>query len=426
MHLTPQERHLHAPASARLRVDGSRLLDRLRALAQIGATPEGGVNRPAYSEADLQARAQVREWMHAASLEVSTDLAGNLIGRRMGTEPGLPPLALGSHIDSVPDGGHYDGPVGSLGAIEVAQTLAESGTTTRHPLEVIIFQNEEGGLVGSRALSGELREEELEKVAASGRTLREGIRLLGGDPERLAEVRRRPGEIAAFLELHIEQGGVLDAEGVEIGVVEGIVGIRWWEVTITGAANHAGTTPMHQRRDALLAAARFIQMVNRVVTRTPGTQVGTVGRIQAQPGAPNVIPGRVTATLELRDLEEVRIESLYRSIHAAARRIARSSGTSFEFREVHANSPARADERIQRLIGEAAAELGLKSRRMPSGAAHDAQSMARLGPAGMIFIPSRGGISHSPHEFSAPEHIVAGANVLLLALLGLDTGEPAA
>ncbi|HEV2131795.1 MAG TPA: hydantoinase/carbamoylase family amidase, partial [Longimicrobiaceae bacterium] len=230
-----------------LRVDGSRLLDRLHVLAQIGRTLEGGVNRPAYSEADLQARAQVREWMRAASLEVSTDAAGNLIGRRAGTEPGLPPLALGSHIDSVPDGGHYDGPVGSLAAIEVAQTLAENGVATRHPLEIIIFQNEEGGLVGSRALSGELREEELDKIAASGRALREGIRLLDGDPDRLAEVRRRPGGIAAFLELHIEQGGILEAEGAEIGVVEGIVGIRWWEVIIEGAANHAGTTPMHQR-----------------------------------------------------------------------------------------------------------------------------------------------------------------------------------
>ncbi|MBA2246227.1 MAG: Zn-dependent hydrolase, partial [Gemmatimonadetes bacterium] len=339
-----------------LRVNGSRLLERLHVLAQIGATPKGGVNRPAYSQADLQARARVREWMRAASLEVSVDAAGNLIGRRRGREPELPPLALGSHVDSVPDGGSYDGPLGSLAALEVAQTLAERRIALRHPLEVIIFQNEEGGLVGSRALSGELREEELGKVAASGCTVREGIRLLGGDPDRLAEARRHPGEVAAFLELHIEQGGVLEAEGAEIGVVEGIVGIRWWEVTIEGAANHAGTTPMRQRRDALLAAARFIQAVNRVVTRTSGTQVGTVGRIQAQPGAPNVIPGRVVATLELRDLEEAKIGRLYRSIRAAARRIARESGTTFGFREIHANSPAPADERIRHLITKAAAE----------------------------------------------------------------------
>lgn len=407
-----------------LRVNGSRLLERLHVLAQIGATPEGGVNRPAYSQADLQARARVREWMHAASLEVSVDAAGNLIGRRRGREPELPPLALGSHVDSVPDGGSYDGPLGSLAALEVAQTLAERRIALRHPLEVITFQNEEGGLVGSRALSGELREEELGKVAASGCTVREGIRLLGGDPDRLAEARRHPGEVAAFLELHIEQGGVLEAEGAEIGVVEGIVGIRWWEVTITGAANHAGTTPMRQRRDALLAAARFIQMVNRVVTRTPGSQVGTVGRIEALPGAPNVIAGRVVASLELRDLEEAKIERLHRRIRAAARRIARESGTTFGFRETHANAPAPADERIRHLITKAAAELGLTSRLMPSGAAHDAQSMARLGPAGMIFIPSRGGISHSPQEFSEPVHIVAGANVLLHTLLELDAAEP--
>jgi N-carbamoyl-L-amino-acid hydrolase len=389
-------------------------------LASFGKNAQGGVSRVAYSEADRQGREYVMGLMRAAKLDVSIDAAANLIGRRTGKNQNLPPLLFGSHIDSVPEGGNYDGVVGSLGAIEVAQTLAESNVTTEHPLEVIIFQNEEGGLIGSRAIDGELTEQELELVSRSGKTIREGISFLGGDPTKLAGVRRKRGDIAAYLELHIEQGGTLDTEKIKIGIVEGIVGINWWDVTIEGFANHAGTTRMDQRQDALLAAARFIEAVNRIVTSEPGRQVGTVGRIQALPGAPNVIPGKVVLSLELRDLDAAKINSLYQKILAESQKISAATKTKFDFKEINVNIPAPTDERIRGLIAESAKELGLTTRTLPSGAGHDAQDMARLGPVGMIFVPSVGGISHSPKEFSTPEDIANGANVLLHTLLKLD------
>ena len=236
----------------------------------------------------------------------------------------------------------------------------------------------------------------------------------------MSSARRKRGDIAAYLELHIEQGGILDTEKIDIGIVEGIVGINWWDVTIEGFANHAGTTPMNQRHDALLAAAKFIEAVNRIVTSVPGRQVGTVGRIQALPGAPNVIPGKVVLSLELRDLDAAKISQLYQKILAEARQIAESSGTKFDFKEINVNIPAPTDELIRRFIAESARDLGLSTKTMPSGAGHDAQDMARLGPVGMIFIPSVGGISHSPREFSRPEDIANGADVLLHALLKLD------
>jgi N-carbamoyl-L-amino-acid hydrolase len=409
---------------SQLRVNGQRLNAHLGALSEFGKNPEGGVSRLAYSDADRLGREYVIGLMRRANLNVSIDAAGNIIGRRNGSDPSLSPLLLGSHIDSVPNGGNYDGNVGSLGAIEVAQTLTDRKVTTRHPLEVIIFQNEEGGLIGSRALSGELQEKELELVSRSGKTIREGIKFIGGNPEKLAEVRRKPGDIAAYLELHIEQGGTLEREKIDIGIVEGIVGIHWWDVTIEGFANHAGTTPMDQRQDALLAAAKFIETVNRVVSSVPGRQVGTVGRIQAFPGAPNVIPGKVVLSLELRDLDSEKIQMLYQRIYGEAQRIAQTSGTKFDFKEINVNVPAPTDARIQQLISEAARELGLSTKLMPSGAGHDAQSMARLGPVGMIFIPSIGGISHSPSEYSRPEDIANGANVLLQTLLKLDAVKP--
>ena len=403
-----------------LRVNGKRIVDHLLALAEFGKNPQGGVSRVAYSDADKQGREYVLGLMRAAQLDVTIDAGGNLIGRRAGTTAGLKPLLIGSHIDTVPEGGNYDGVVGSVGAIEVAQTLAENNVTTRHPLEVVIFQNEEGGLIGSRAMDGELTEKELDLVSRSGKTIRDGIKFIGGDPAKLAEVRRRKGDIAAYLELHIEQGAILDSEKINIGVVEGIVGINWWDVTIEGFANHAGTTAMNNRQDALLAAAKFIEAVNRVVTSVPGRQVGTVGRINALPGAPNVIPGKVILSLELRDLDAAKINSLFEKIQGEAQRIAADSKTKFDFKEINVNIPAPTDIKIRSLISDAARDLGLTTKLLPSGAGHDAQDMARLGPVGMIFIPSVGGISHSPREFSHPTDIANGANVLLHTLLKLD------
>lgn len=403
-----------------LRVNGQRIMEHILALAEFGKNPQGGVSRVAYSDADKQGREYVIGLLKAARLDVTIDAAGNLIGRRAGSANNLKPLLIGSHIDTVPEGGNYDGVVGSMGAIEVAQTLAEKNVTLRHPLEVVIFQNEEGGLIGSRALDGELAEKELDLVSRSGKTIREGIKFIGGDPAKLNEVKRKKGDIAAYLELHIEQGNTLDTEKIDIGVVEGIVGINWWDVTIEGFANHAGTTAMNNRQDALLAAAKFIEAVNRVVTSVPGRQVGTVGRIDALPGAPNVIPGKVVLSLELRDLDAGKIKMLYEKIHAEAQQIAAASKTKFDFTEINVNIPAPTDTRIRSLISDAARELGLSTKLLPSGAGHDAQDMAQLGPVGMIFVPSVGGISHSPREFSHPADIENGANVLLHTLLKLD------
>jgi len=408
------------PLQTRFLVNGQRIMDHINALAEFGKNPQGGVSRVAYSDADKQGREYVMGLMKAARLDVTIDAAGNLIGRRAGQDNKLKPLLIGSHIDTVPEGGNYDGVVGSMGAIEVAQTLAENGVNLQHPLEVVIFQNEEGGLIGSRAMDGELTEKELDLVSRSGKTIREGIKFIGGDPARLSEVKRKRGDIAAYLELHIEQGNTLDTEKIKIGVVEGIVGINWWDVTIEGFANHAGTTAMNNRQDALLAAAKFIEAVNRIVTSVPGRQVGTVGRINALPGAPNVIPGKVVLSLELRDLDAGKIKMLYEKIYAEAQQIAAASKTKFDFKEINVNIPAPTDRRIRELIMDAARDLGLSTKLMPSGAGHDAQDMARLGPVGMIFVPSVGGISHSPREFSHPADIANGANVLLHTVLKLE------
>ena len=403
-----------------VRVNGQRLMANLESLSRIGRTPQGGNSRVAFSEADREARQYVMGLMRAAGLEVSIDAAGNILGRRAGSVPYLPPLMLGSHIDSVPEGGHYDGPLGSLGAIEVVQSLADRAISTRHSIVVVIFQNEEGGKTGSRVMSGVFKPEELDLGSHSGRTIREGIAFSGGNPEKLASARIESGEIGAFLELHIEQGAVLEQAGIPIGVVTGIVGLRRWTVTVEGMANHAGTTPMNDRRDALLAAAQFIQAVNQVVTGMEGDQVGTVGMIQASPGAPNVIPGRVTMSLELRDLDMGKIERVYQAIKSRAQDIAVESDTTIELDEYYLSRGAPTDERVMQLIEESASELGLSSRRMPSGAGHDAQSIAPLASTGMIFIPSIGGISHSPKEYSRPEDIIAGVNVLFSTLLRID------
>jgi N-carbamoyl-L-amino-acid hydrolase len=402
-------------------VNGDRVIGHLKAMGEIGKDPAGGISRVAYSEADRQGREYVIGLMRAAGLTTSIDSAGNMSGRRAGTDATLPALIIGSHIDSVPQGGTYDGIVGSLGAIEVAQTLNEGHVALRHPLEVLIFQNEEGGLKGSRAVSGELREDELMQTARSGKTLREGIAFIGGDPARWADARRKPGEIFAFLELHIQQGGSLSREKINIGVVEGIVGNGRWDVTIEGTANHAGTTPMNERHDALLAAAKFIEAVNREVTSIPGEQVGTVGRIQAIPGAYNVVPGKVTLGLDLRDLDEGRIKMMFDKVHEDAEQIARESGTKFSFQQIVADRPALTDPRLRKITADAARQLGLTTKLVRSGATHDAGSMSRLAPSGMIFVPSVGGVSHAPEEFTEPQDVVNGMNVLLRSVLQLDS-----
>ena len=411
------------PAPSELRVDPERIQARIVALSQHGRNADGGVSRVAFSEADVRGRSYIMTLMREAGLSIEIDPAGNIVGRRPGSDPTLPAILFGSHIDSVPHGGNYDGDVGVIAAIECVQVLDENAITTVHPLEVVVFSDEEGGLTGSRAMIGELGDGALEEMTHSGLTRREGIRAIGGEPERLAQAARLPGEIAAYLELHIEQGARLYEDGIDIGVVEGIVVIVWWDVTIDGLANHAGTTPMDGRRDALLAAARYIQAVNEIVTAEPGRQVGTVGRIVAEPGAHNVIPGRVRTTLEIRDLSREKIWKLFERIEERAGMIADETGTTFAFDLLDVSSvPAVMDERVRGLIAAAADRLGLSWVSMPSGAGHDAQDLARIAPAGMIFVPSQEGISHSPAEYTSEQDMANGADVLLQTILAIDLG----
>lgn len=403
-------------------VDAERVNRIIADFRRFGGTPEGGTTRLAYSDEDIAGREYATEVMRRAGLEVATDLAGNLVGRRPGSDPALQgrPIVVGSHLDTVPQGGSYDGQVGSASAMETALVLHDHGLSLRHPLEVVVFQNEEGGKTGSRALVGRVDPFELEIETASGFTIGEGIARLGGDPNRLAEARREPGSMAGFLEVHIEQGAYLEAAGTQIGVVEGIVGIRRWNVVATGVANHAGTTPMNQRRDALVAAADFVRAVHDVALSMEGRQVATVGRVEARPGAPNVVPGVVEVSLEVRDLSMAKIDSVFAEIESRAALISEVRGVAFAFDRFYESLAAPTDERFREIVEASADALGYSHARMPSGAGHDAQSMAELGPVGMIFVPSRDGISHSPLEYTEPEDVVRGANVLLRSVLALD------
>jgi N-carbamoyl-L-amino-acid hydrolase len=417
-----------SPAGARQssrspRVNGDRLNGWLTAIGEFGKNPQGGVTRLAYGEADLAARAYAMQLMRDARLAVSIAAAGNIFRKRAGSDASAKPIIFGSHVDSVPEGGNYDGNVGTLGAIEVARTLDEQRIATRHPLWVACWQNEEGGTWGSHLVTAGVTPTELATVARSGKSIGDGIQVLGGNRDKVEGARLRRGDVHGYLELHIEQGGNLDREKLDIGIVEGIVCLREWDVTIEGFANHAGTTAMADRHDAMLAAARFTEMVNRVVTGEPGRQVGTVGRIQAFPGAPNVVPGKVACTLELRDLDDKKVQRLHDTVVAESAKIGAMNGTSFAFHEFVSHESALCDERVRSLIGASAHALGFITKSLPSGAGHDAQNLARVCPMGMIFIPSVDGISHSPKEYSRPRDITNGADVLLGAVLAMDAAN---
>jgi len=402
-------------------VSGQRIESRILELAQFGKDEKGHGYRVAYTKGDIEGRAWFMGLMKKAGLDVSIDAGGNIIGKRKGKNQSLKPIAFGSHIDMVPDGGNYDGTLGSISALEVIEVLNESKIVTNHPLEVIIFANEEGGLIGSRAIAGNLTAEGLKQVSQSGLIMADGIKAIGGDPDNIQSCIRKNGDFHAFVELHIEQGGILEMENIQIGVVEGIVGILDCEVTIEGVANHAGTTPMNLRRDALLASSKLIIAVNEVITSVPGSQVGTIGKITALPGAYNVVPGHVTLGLEIRDLSFEKIEQLFGEIQKRAAIIANDTKTKISFiREASEVKPALTDKYVQQKIDASAKALGLKTKFMQSGAGHDSQKMAMLAPVGMIFVPSVGGISHSPKEFTKSEDMTNGANVLLQTILSLD------
>jgi N-carbamoyl-L-amino-acid hydrolase len=401
-------------------VDGQRLNAEIQTLRRFGGTPDGGTHRVAYSDEDLGGREWVLGLMRDAGLRTWTDAAGNLVGELPGTDSALPPLGVGSHIDTVPFGGSYDGTIGVLGAVEIVRSLQGAGRRLRHPLRVYVFQNEEGGKTGSRLLIGAVDPGELGVQTASGFTIREGIRRVGGNPDDLSASRLQPGTLAAFLELHIEQGATLERAGVPIGVVEGIVGIRRWFVTVTGEKNHAGTTPMALRRDALVTASRLVSEIHDTALGMEGRQVATVGRMEVEPGAPNVIPGSARFTLEIRDLSMEGIQRVFDAILEAATTLGARNGTRVEMEPFYRSESAPSHEGLRRAVESAAEREGLEHLRLPSGAGHDAQSMAKICPMGMVFVPSRGGISHAPEEYTSADLITAGVDVLMGALMRAD------
>jgi len=413
--------------SSDLRINADRLRHSLEELSVFGRPAGGtfsdGVSRVAFTDADVAGRNYAMQLMRAFGMEPRIDPAANIFGLRPGSAHNLKPILFRSHIDSVPNGGNFDGDLGSMSAIEVMHTLKEHGVTTRHPLQMVIWTDEENTFAGSGSAAGVLQPADLSRVR-NGISLAEGLRKVGGNPTRLAEARLSPGAFHCYLELHIEQGGILYKANVPIGVVEGIVSIDEYDVEIRGFANHAGTTPMKERHNALLAAAKLIEVVQEVVTREPGRQVGTVGRLQVFPNAPNVVPGLVKHSIELRDLSEETIARLGNEIQKRAQEIARDTGTEIIMEKAEHDAPAGADLEMQAKIEVAATELGLKTMRLPSGAGHDAQMMAKIGPIGMIFVPSVDGISHSPKEFTRWQDCANGANVLLRTILLIDRATP--
>jgi N-carbamoyl-L-amino-acid hydrolase len=405
-------------------VNSQRLQSTLVKLSEYGRNPDGGVTRLGYSETDLAAREYVIGLMKDAGLSVRIDPAGNIFGHRDGSRE-LPVILFGSHIDSVVHGGNYDGEVGALGAIEVIRVLNESSTKTRHPLEVVVWTNEEGnhfgiGTLGSGIAAGLIGSEILERKDDQGVTFAEWLRRYGQNPAKLADARIRQGALAASLELHIEQGPNLYEKKIPIGVVQGIVAVRRWACVASGFANHAGTTPMNRRHDALAAAAKDVLAVRDVVRRESGTQVGNVGLMRVEPGAPNVIPGRVEFSVELRDLDDAKVARMWGHVAERFRQTDKEEGVETHCEATDAVKSARADANVQAAIRDAAKFAGFASIDLPSFAGQDSQNIAEIAPMGMIFIPSKDGISHSPKEYSSPEDVANGAEVLYRTVLLLD------
>jgi N-carbamoyl-L-amino-acid hydrolase len=403
-----------------VRVDADRFRADFDALAEIGATPGGGVNRPTFSDAHLAAREWFLERARSAGLETRVDSAGNhsaVLGSSART------LLLGSHLDSVPDAGRFDGALGVVAALEVLRTVQDSGIELSVTLEAIDFTDEEGtlvGLLGSWAVAGALSRETLAAPRGGRDALVAGLARTGLDEERLFDARRDPSTLVGYLELHIEQGPVLEREGVDIGVVTGIVGSRSFRLSFVGAASHAGTTPMDARRDAGVAAAAFIVGARDLVVREYPGCVATVGRVELEPGAFNVIPGRARLALEFRSLHEEELDALEAELLA----LARAQELEVEIEPVGSWEATPLDETVRSAIAAAAESLGLSVRELPSGAGHDAQALAAVTRSGMVFVPSRGGISHSPAEETDWDDCVNGANVLLRAVLDLARSDP--
>jgi len=402
-----------------------RLTERLDALGQIGATTEGGVTRLAYTPEYRRAETLVRSWMEEAGLSARLDAMGNLIGRREGKHTDLPCVMLASHIDTVINGGRYDGALGVLSAIETAQAMQEGGVELDAPLEVVAFMDEEGtrwqgGLCGSRAMVAELSDKDLQRRDDDGVTMSEAMQAWGLDLARLHGAVRAPTEIGSYLELHIEQGAVLESEGLAVGVVTGIAGLLLLSAHLQGSADHAGATPMGPlRHDALLGAAELALIAEKTAKATSSTCVATVGQLELKPGVFNIIPGEATPTFDIRDIDEAARDRAETQIRKAIAQVSQKRGLTAEVTEMLRAAPASLSGRVIEAVSESCKLVGLPAYRLPSGAGHDAQVMTELADVGMIFVRCRGGVSHSPSEYVSPEDAYLGARVMYETALRL-------
>lgn len=406
-----------------LTVDFARLRGDVEALSAIGRRADQGIYRTAFSEGDMAGRAWLRERIADAGLDFHQDGAANLHAR-LGWDGDSASVMTGSHIDTVPGAGHLDGALGVLCGLEALRSLKEQGVALRRPLELVAFSDEEGrfgGMFGSQAMTGRLTPESIHSmVDLDGVTLVEAMAARQLDAMAALDAQRDPASIHAFVELHIEQGPVLDHEHTNIGVVEAITGLQRWEVRLQGQANHAGTTPMHLRRDAMRGLAEFAVEVDRILEEHGSPRsVATIGRVELSPGAANVVPGEARFALEMRDTSEQVLAELADAFRRTLFAISRRRELMFDFEVVSRIEPVACDPLVIESVAASAEALGLSQRRMPSGAAHDTQQLARIAPAGMVFVPSKGGRSHSAAEWTAWSDIEAGANVLLNTLYRL-------
>ena len=408
------------PQTIALTVNGDRLNQTLEDLAKIGKQPDNTIKRLAFSSADLEAREKLKEWMEAAGMTVRTDAGSNIIGRYPGRNESARTLATGSHIDTVFSGGRFDGSLGVIAGLEVVRVLQENDTNLHHPFEVIAFADEERTMVGSKAIAGTAPDNPDRYETLDGEPIQDCLARAGGDWDNLKTAVRSREDIACFLELHVEQGGVLEAVETDIGVVEGIVGQQRHKVTIQGRANHAGTTPMNMRRDALTTASHLILAVEDLARHYPGEPVATVGKLQVWPNSINTVPGSVEMSLDVRDLSQETIDHILNQLKRKIETVAVATRTRIRINPELQVAPTPAAESVQDLIVESCDELGLSHTHLPSRASHDAQEIGRFTDMGMIFVPSKEGISHSGDEYTSPQQCTQGANVLLRSLLKLD------
>lgn len=405
-----------------MRIQSKRLQERLEALAEYGKLGETGVCRPALSGTEKRAFEVVSEWMRHAGMTVRLDHAGNLIGRKAGKCEG-PILMMGSHLDSQPYGGRFDGTAGVLAAIEAVATMNEHGIAPDVPIEVVAFCDEEGwrfnkGLFGSRAMFGQLEEGELSRTDQDGTTREHALRDFGCDPQQIASCVYPVGTVGCYLELHIEQGPVLEAMGRPVGIVSGIAGPIWWTVTLRGFAGHAGSVPMSLRQDALVGAAEIILELNRIVTQEPETEaVGTVGNLKVFPDSRNIIPEEVQFTIDLRDIDQARRDTYEGQLRGAIQNVAQRCGLQYDIREDTNSEPRYCADWIKQIICEESKALVEDCPELMSGPFHDALAASYACDYGMIFVRSKDGISHNPAEFSSPEDLAVGAQLLLQSAL---------